>query len=378
MELLIYFIALVLVALSGLTIVNVLTFPRLKRRVETIQEQPFVSILIPARNEADVIGQTVTRLLAQTYKNFELIVLDDNSTDGTGQILQQFDDHRLTVISGQPLPSDWMGKSWACHQLAQNATGEILIFTDADVQWSPTALSVVISQQQHTNADLFTVWSTQQTITQAERLTVPLMAFAILTYLPTFMTHYSPFSAFAAANGQCMVWKRSVYQAIGGHKAVSNNVLDDVNHARLIKHIGYNLRMVDGNQLISCRMYDGWDAVRDGFAKNILAGYGNSVIALSLAIVFHFIVFLLPILIAVFSPEYRLWAILFIVQAMLIRSLSASFTHQRIQDAIGMPISVVLMTLISIQSIIWHYTGGPRWKGRIIQTKTTHKGQAHV
>jgi len=377
MEFLVYFIAKVLIALSGLTIINVLTFPRLKSTTQP-NEETLVSILIPARNEAHIISQTVNNLLSQTYTNFELIVLDDNSTDGTGQLLRQIDDPRLTVISGKPLPSGWMGKSWACHQLSQVAKGEILVFTDADVQWSPPALSAVIRQMSEHNADLFTVWSTQQTITPAERLTVPLMAFAILTYLPTFMTHYSPFSVFAAANGQCMVWKRDTYTTFGGHTAVANNVLDDVTLARIVKQTGYTLRMADGNRLISCRMYDSWEAVRDGFAKNILAGYGNSVVALSLSIIFHFVVFLLPILFVLLAPEYSIWSLVFIGQAMLIRALSASFTHQRRIDALGMPISVILMTVIAMRSIIWHYSGGPRWKGRIIQTQPAPEGQPNV
>jgi len=377
MEFLIYFIAIILIGLSGLTIVNVLTFPRLKSAKQPTPT-PMVSVLIPARNESRIIQQTVEKLLAQTYPNFELIVLNDNSTDRTGQVLDDINDARLSVITGKLLPSGWMGKSWACHQLAQVAKGDILIFTDADVQWTPNALNAVIAQMQQVDTDLFTVWSTQQTVTPAERLTVPLMAFAILTYLPTFMTHYSPFSMFAAANGQCMVWKRDTYEAIGGHEAVANNVLDDVTMARITKKAGYRLRMADGNKLISCRMYDGWTSVRDGFAKNILAGYGNSVIALSASIIFHFIVFLLPILLFIFAPPYRLWSALFISQAMLIRALSASFTHQRVLDAIGMPISVILMTIISVRSIMWHFTGGPRWKGRMIQKQPASKGQAHV
>lgn len=377
MDVLIYFIAFVLIGLTGLTIINVLTFPRL-RMSKPLNKIPHVSVLIPARDEAHIIQQTVQNLLTQNYDNFELIVLDDNSTDGTGQILTAIDDPRLIIIQGKALPEGWMGKSWACHQLSQSANGDVLVFTDADVQWSPDALSAVVSQMQANNADLFTVWSTQHTVTPAERLTVPLIAFAILTYLPTFMTHHSPFSIFAAANGQCIVWKRDTYQEIGGHTAVHNNVLDDVTLARIVKKAGFNLRMADGNNLISCRMYNSWETVRDGFAKNILAGYGNSVIALSLSIVFHFVVFLLPVIFFVFAPEYRLWAGIFIMQAILIRALSARFTHQRIIDAIGMPISVILMTIIAIQSILWHFTGGPRWKGRTIRSQTPAEGRAHV
>lgn len=377
MELFIYFIAVVLMILSLLTIINVLTFPRLQKPAQSTPH-PFVSILIPARNEATIIQKTVAQILSQSYINFELIILDDNSTDGTSQQLSSIDDKRLKIIQGMSLPSGWMGKSWACHQLSQQATGDILIFTDADVIWTPDALTAVIFQMQQHDADLFTVWSTQKTITPAERLAVPLMAFAILTYLPTFMTHYSPFSVFAAANGQCMAWKRSTYDAIGGHTIVANTVLDDVNFARHVKKAGYKLRMADGNNLIQCRMYDSWHTVRDGFAKNILAGYGNSVVGLTISIVFHVVIFLLPIFLLFTPSDYQIWAAIFIVQAMLIRALSASFTHQHIADSITMPISVILMTIIAIQSILWHYTGGPRWKGRILNTQPVHEAHPNA
>ncbi len=377
MELLIYFIAIVLIALTGVTIINVLTFPRLNKS-QSISSEQLVSILIPARNEAHIIEQTVRNLLKQSYTNIEVIVLNDNSTDNTAQILDAIQDKRLQVINGSSLPAGWMGKSWACHQLSKQAQGDILVFTDADVQWSENALEALLYQMRQRDADLFTVWSTQQTITYAERFTVPLMAFAILTYLPTFMTHYSPFSIFAAANGQCMVWKRNIYDAIGGHTVVANNVLDDVNLARVVKKSGYSLWMADANELITCRMYENWETVRDGFAKNILAGYGNSVIALSMSIIFHFVVFLLPVILLIAFPEYRLWLAIFIMQVMLIRALSASFTHQRLFDAIAMPFSVMLMTLIAIRSITWHYTGGPRWKGRIINQKAVVESQVHA
>ncbi|PJF34087.1 MAG: glycosyl hydrolase, partial [Candidatus Thermofonsia Clade 1 bacterium] len=120
----------------GITAIsNVLLFPRLRRL--TPSETPFISILIPARNEAAVISQTVRSLLAQTYAHFELIVLDDNSADGTGQVVctTAAGDLRLRVLNGAPLPDGWSGKNWACHQLSQAARGDWLLFSDADVCW---------------------------------------------------------------------------------------------------------------------------------------------------------------------------------------------------------------------------------------------------
>src|SRR5690606_28862766 len=149
-------------------------------------DAPMVSILIPARNEAQVIAGTIRSLLAQHYPNFEIILLDDQSTDGTANLAAQAGagDSRLRVIGGAPLPEGWLGKNWACQQLSQAARGEYLIFTDADVYWSVDALAALIELTQQTQADLLTVWPTQDTVSAGERLVVPLMALAILGYLP--------------------------------------------------------------------------------------------------------------------------------------------------------------------------------------------------
>lgn len=360
MSFLVFLISLALVIFLLTLALNILMFPRLK--AQESKNQPFVSLLIPARNEAQIIGLTIRNILAQSYPNFELIVLDDNSEDETGSIIESIVDERLRHIKGSPLPENWMGKPWACWQLAEAAKGEILIFTDADVQWRPDALAALISEMQASGVDMLTVWPSQITESLPERLTVPLIALVILAYLPVVMVHYSPFSIFAAANGQCMAWKREAYFGLGGHEIVAQNVLDDVTMARAAKQAGYGIRMVDGNRLIETRMYQDWPGVRDGFAKNILAGYG-SISALLAASVLHWLVFLLPYFL-LFWPEYRLWALLLIFAGLGIRTISAWFTKQRILDALLMPLSVLLMSAIAAQAIYWRYTGGAKWKGR--------------
>jgi chlorobactene glucosyltransferase len=357
------FITYILLIFTLTMIMNVFIFPRMGTR--TPQYTPHVSIMIPARNEADVIGRTIDKLRQQTYTQFELLVMDDKSTDGTGDIAREARDNdaRIQIFNGTPVPDAWMGKSWACHNLVQHARGDILLFTDADVRWEATALADIVAQMEQSKVDMLTVWSTQETVTPAERLIVPLIALAILGYLPVVMVHHSPFALFSAANGQCMAWRREAYEKIGGHTSVANNVLDDVTMAKLAKQAGYRIRMVDGARQISTRMYDNWRAVRDGFAKNILAGYGNSVIALFGASVLHWLLFLFPFVMLAL-PDYRLWGALLIIQGLALRALSAAFTDQRLSDVLLMPVSVLLMTRIAAQSIYWHYTGGPRWKGR--------------
>ncbi|NDJ52881.1 MAG: glycosyltransferase [Chloroflexi bacterium] len=335
-----------------------------------------ISVLIPARDEAAVIGKTVRRILAQNLPNLELLVLDDNSTDDTRAIAEQAadGDARLQILSGRPLPPGWAGKNWACHQLSQAATGEIIIFSDADVRWAPNALDAVVGLMAETQADLLAVWPTQHTETWGERLVVPLMGFTIMTYLPVLATHHLSWDVFAAANGQCLAFRRRAYDTIGGHEAVKDTVLEDMLLARRIKRQRLRLRVADGAGLISCRMYETWPQVRDGYAKNILAGYGESVLFLAFGALFHWLVFLGPWLWLALGwlsdplGVYPSWPLLLIALGSGVRALAAAATRSRVIDALLMPVSVILMTQIAARSVYWYWRyGGPLWKGRVIQ-----------
>jgi chlorobactene glucosyltransferase len=360
------FVSCILIGTAAIAIVNAFTFPRLKASV--ITDTPFVSILIPARDEARVIGETVRSLLRQTYPMFEVLLLDDQSSDGTGNVARAAagDDTRLRIVSGQPLPNGWLGKNWACHQLAQAARGDVLIFTDADVRWADGALAALLAEMTANEVDMLTVWSTQTTVTWGERWVVPLMALVILAYLPAPLVHHSRSAAFAAANGQCLVFRRRVYDQIGGHEAVCDSIVEDIALARRVKTAGLRLRMVDGNGMITCRMYESWSQVRAGYAKNIIAGYGDSVALLGLATIFHWLVFLMPWG-WLAMREYRLWALMLIVLGVLVRALTAQISRQRVLDALALPLSALLMTWIAGQAVWWRWRhGGPSWKGRRI------------
>ncbi len=351
---------------------NLWTFPRLSAQLLP-KEQPSVSVLIPARNEAATIGATVTALLQQAYPTYEIIVLDDHSEDETNYVATAAaaGDPKFRLLAGQRLPTDWSGKNWACHQLAEAAQSDLLLFTDADVQWQPLALSALVTLQQAEAADLLTVWPTQITVTWGERLVVPLMSFAIWAYLPIWLAHHTPYPSAAAANGQCLLFRRAAYERCGGHAAVRNRVLDDVLLAQRVKATGGRLRMADAAGLIRCRMYNSWRETCFGYAKNILAGHSNSPLFLGVSTIFHLLIFVGPWLWLVWglfaaTPDWPLWPLALLVLGLLLRFLTAHATGQRLLDALLMPLSVLLMTLIALQSLWWHWHGGPQWKGRIL------------
>jgi len=372
-------VALILGVMLVIAIINALVFPRLQlatlNETNAFNQQPGVSILIPARNEGAIIGGTAQALLAQRYPNFEIIVLDDHSTDDTRLMAEAAarGDSRLHVLAGTPLPIGWLGKNWACHQLATAARHDILIFTDADVTWGPDALPALLQMQHHTQADLLTVWPTQITLTWGERLVVPLMALAILGYLPIPLVHDGPWPSAAAGSGQCMVFRRAAYLQSGGHQAVRNQIVEDTQLAQRIKTSGLRLRLADGAGLLHCRMYAGWSSVLQGYAKNILAGHGNSITLLLLSTLFHLTIFVLPWLwlavgfVGLGLTGWPLWPLLLCGLGVTLRGLTALVTRQRPLDALFLPLSVLLMTRIAFQAIWWQLRdGGPRWKDRKI------------
>ncbi len=362
------FLAFILLILGLTTAANLLALPRLARSSGELPDLPLVSVLIPARNEAGVIGRAVRTLLAQEGVSFELHILDDRSTDGTAGAVRAAaaGDPRMRLLEGTPLPPGWLGKNWACHQLAEAARGELLLFADADVAWEPGGLAAILAHQSRSGAALLSVWPALETGTWAEWLVVPLIKFAIMTYLPIAAVHHLPWPGFAAANGQCLLFKRSTYERVGGHAAVRRSIIEDIALGRAVKRHGLPLRLVDAAGRVRCRMYDGWPAVRAGFGKNILAGHGDSVAFLLLSTLFHWFVFVGPWLLLLLRPGWI--ALLLVLGFTAVRAAGEWHVGRRPGQALGrallMPLSVALMTGIAWQGLRWRFGGGPVWKGR--------------
>lgn len=377
-------ITLTLFVLLAISMANLRMFPHLQISSSQIKHPinyPAVSILVPARNEEDTIGQTVRLLLNQDYPIFEVIVLDDESEDCTFTVAQSTaaGDSRFRILRGVELPNGWVGKNWACHQLASEAQYDLLVFTDADVQWQPGALRAVVDEAIRNEVDSLTVWPTQKSVTFAERLIVPLMAFSIHAYLPIWLVHNTSHSSAAAANGQCLVFHRDCYNAVGGHAAVCNTVLEDVKLARLVKAKGMSLRMAEADQLLTCRMYSGFKAVVSGFAKNILAGHSGRISLLLASGIFHNLLFVLPWVWLLWGflapiPGWPIWPVIMATLGVSIRGITAYTSRQSISDSIWLPVSVLLMTFIAYRAVSMSIRNvGPVWKGRQLIADNTSR-----
>ena len=217
-----------------------------------------VSVLVPARDEAHRIGS----LLASLPRDVEVLVLDDQSSDGTGDLVRAAG---FQVLDGAPPPEGWLGKPWACQQLADAASGEVLVFVDADVVLAPGAVAATVAALD--GLDLVSPYP-HQAATGAARLVQPLLQWSILTFLPSGGVR-SPRPSASAANGQLLAVRRMAYDRAGGHAAVRDQVVEDVALLREVKRAGGRGGVVDGTRLATTRMYDGWRDLADGYTKSL-------------------------------------------------------------------------------------------------------------
>jgi chlorobactene glucosyltransferase len=282
---------------------------------------PLVSVLIPARNEERNIERCLNSLLNQLYADYEILVLDDNSTDGTLPILQRIAaaDKRVRIYSGKPLPDDWYGKPFALHQLAQHAKGEILIFTDADTIHGPTSISWAVTNLQGLKADMVSGYIGQVFHTFGECVTVPVMFFLTGFVIPLFLNRFSKkLSCFSAAIGQFIVIKSEVLRAIGGCEAFRKKTSEDIYMSRYVKRMGYSTRFLNISEHVKCRMYKGFRSAVEGIGKNIFDFLGKNVIVLSLmaVAVFFFLFLPFPLLIGCIASSSP-WALHIVVVVIL-------------------------------------------------------------
>ena len=235
---------------------------------------PLVSIIVPARNEAHNIGRCVTSVLATSYPRIELIVVDDNSTDGTGDAARRAaaGDPRARVVSNRPLPEGWFGKQWACTTGADAASGKILLFTDADTYHAPDLVTRAVNAIYRTSADMFSVAGRQELGGFWERLIQPQM-FSILSmrYGGTESVNNSRRASEKIANGQCIFFTKSAYDAIGGHASVRTVVAEDLMLAQTVFSRGKKLVLMLGLDQLSTRMYRSLDELINGWRKNVFA-----------------------------------------------------------------------------------------------------------
>lgn len=346
----------------AVTIFNFISDPKLRRVNKNYTS--LVSILIPARNEEKNILALLTSIHQQDYRDYEVIVLDDDSSDRTHDICAEFAAKHSTfrVIKGKELTGQWLGKNYACYQLAKQAKGEFLLYLDADEQVFDGLINSAVHRMHFRSLALLSMFTNQQMKTIGEQLTVPLMHYILLNLLPLRLVYLSKNAAVAAASGQFMLFNADVYRQYEWHKSAKDKIVEDVAIMKQVKLAGYNGESLLANGMISCRMYTGYTEAINGFGKNFLAAFNYNI--------FSFLIFLLLLIAGPMMVMMTLNFQLILMMVGLIMLTRIMISLESGQNAfinvILHPLQMFSLVLIAFSAIQKYLTKTTEWKGRKI------------
>jgi len=360
---LIYLIFFFLILRFTVTLFNFISNPKLTKSAKKYND--LVSILIPARNEERNILDLLESIRNQDYTNYEVIILDDHSSDQTYHICSDYaDQHKqFKVIRGEVLPVDWLGKNFACWQLAAVSKGRYLIFLDADEIIAEGLINSSIHRMKSNRLSLLSIFTDQLMYTWGERVVVPLMHFLLLNLLPLRLVRLSANPSFSAASGQFMMFDAENYKLNQWHEQVQLKVVEDIEIMRLMKIKGNKAEALLANGYIHCRMYRSLNEAIDGFSKNVFAGFNYNVLGLFFYLL---LVVLGPMAIAYFlGIELVLFALSLIILSRIMISLLSGQSVWR--NIVLHPLQLLFLVFISVQSVKKYFTKTILWKGRTIR-----------
>ena len=346
-------------ALTGHTVVNAALLRRPPRGATTHRR---VAVLLPLRDEAGRVTPCLTALLGQRgVPHLDIVVLDDNSTDGTADVVRAVAGDRVRLLTGAPLPPGWLGKPHACRQLADAAgDAEVLVFVDADVVLEPDAVAGAV-----TALEGLTLLSPYPRIVGAGRLVQPLLQWSWLTFLPLRAMERSARPSLAAAGGQWLVADRQGYERAGGHAAVRDDVLEDIGLARAVKRAGGRIALADGSALATCRMYDSWPALVEGYSKSMWASFGSPAGATAVVGVLGLLYTAPPLLLLTGSAGPAALGLGAYLLGVAGRVVAARATGGRAwPDALAHPASVAAFGWLVARSFRLRRRGALVWRGR--------------
>lgn len=328
---------------------------------------PLVSVIIPARNEERNIERCVRSVLATRYPSVEVIVVDDHSTDATGNLVRAIarDDARLRVVGAPELPTGWFGKQWACATGVNAARGELLLFTDADTRHSPDLLSRAVNALRARDVGLLSLAGDQEMHSFWERLIQPQM-FALLSIRYGGTEHVSNArrAVDVIANGQFILVRRDAYDAVGGHAAVRDRVAEDMSLAQNFFRSGRRVLLLLAAQHFSTHMYASLRELIVGWRKNIYAGgrhaalggrlgralYPAFLLAMPIAVLIPPLALLLSAL-GVLSSAWLVWSAIVISVTLVFWAAIYRFMGESVLYAVCYPLGVALLLYIAIGSV---------------------------
>ncbi len=341
---------------------NLFTAPVI-RQVKYSGNYHKVSVLIPARNESANIEQCIRCVSVQTFPNIEILILDDYSEDDTySKALKLSEqDGKVKIFKGKSAPSGWKGKSWACRQLSELSEGSYLLFIDADVRLNPAAVESALAEAVSSDTDLLSVFPEQIMKTFGEKITVQILNWLMLSFLPVKKVFSSRNTKFAAANGQFMFFKRTAYFESGGHELVSDKIVEDIELAKSFKSKNYMVKLMLSKGIASCRMYCNLKESIAGFTKNFYPGSSMTPFVFVLILMISLFTYLSPVLLIFADQKYLYLLSVMIIQSVIVSHLSS---QNMIINIFLLPVQIIMMCYIGLRSLILFNSGKVYWKNR--------------
>lgn len=342
------------------TIYNYFTAPRLEAAPKPVK-YPRVSLLIPARNERDNLHNLLPLLAKLDYPNLEILILDDNSQDGTADLVIS-SGSPARLLKGSSLPQGWLGKNWACSQLAAESNGEILVFCDADVTVSTNCIEATVAMMESQGLDALTCLPRQIMGTWSEKAVLPVLLFVpLMGFMPIAFISKLPFPSLSLGCGQWFAFTKKAYEKLGQHAAVKNVIVEDMALGRLVKEKGMILGAAISTHHVATRMYTSFPTVWAGFSKNLayLTGTGwlRPPFVLSLFLAVNALPWIMPWL------GYTFWWLPFslLLGSRLLTSIT--FREPRL-GWIWSLVGALLIPLMGIRSWWGYRRQSVEWKGR--------------
>lgn len=348
------------------SLINILLPDKLRRSgKKSFSHNEMVSILIPARNEKAHIGNLLSDIDKLTYKNVEVMVYDDESTDRTAEIVNDFarHNHHIRLINSEKLPDGWLGKNYACHILSSHAKGDYFLFVDADVRLKNSVIEDSIDFANKYQTALLSVFPKQIMITRGEKKSVPIMNYILLTLLPLVFVRKSPFSSHSAANGQFMFFRAPVYQKYDLHRLFGNSPVEDIAISRYLKKKQERIACLVADERVQCRMYGSYEEALNGFSKNVRMFFGNSTFP---AFIFWFVTTLgfIPIVASQFDfIAVALYFTLYLATRVLVSLVSRQSVVDNLKYMFWQQLFLIQVIIKSISS---SRSKNLLWKGRKI------------
>ncbi len=330
--------------------------------VEPASDGPFVSVIVPARDEERGIRTAVASLAAQEYPLLEVIVVDDESSDATGTEARAAATGRVTVIRGEPVPPGWVGKSWACHQGFARARGEWLLFTDADVVHAPDTIGRSVALVREREVDGLTLLPVLETLGLVEQAVQPAAAVLIRSFVAPGPLVRSPHTRVAIAAGGFILVSRAAYEAVGGHEAMRHELVDDQMLAIRLKAAGTPLALAGSGGRVHVRLYVGARETLRGWRKNTSAGLGGSVAVATILAGAGAASALAPVVALARGP--RLAGVLGVSLQLAARAASNEVCPAPRRTWPLFPAGALALSVLSLVSSLDRLRGGVVWRGR--------------